>query len=135
MNTRADFHPMFIACSLSIFRISVFSFIFYASCGTGGCQLRCLVSYVTQNPVVLFPRKFSVWLRTNPEEHVSARRAATEGLVDAIEEAVAENGQGEPVGGVEIGRKLRTYAPTVRSGRAQHDLVAYGQAQDANRRR
>src|ERR1043165_975424 len=77
----------------------------------------------------------SVWLRTNPKEHVGAGWAATDGFVDAIQEAVAQNGQREPIGRDEIGRKFRIHAPPVRPGRAQDDVVAYGQAQDANRRR
>src|ERR1043165_8392081 len=69
----------------------------------------------------------SVWLRTNPKEHVGAGWAATDGFVDAIQEAVAQNGQSEPIGRDEIGRKFRIHAPPVRPGRAQDDVVAYGQ--------
>ena len=58
----------------------------------------------------------SVWLRANPKEHVAAGRAATNGLVDAIDEAVAQNRQCEPIGCGEIGRVLRIYARTVRPG-------------------
>src|SRR6266446_9958069 len=75
----------------------------------------------------------SVWLRANPQEHVAAGRAAADGLVDAVQEAVAQHRQREPIGGREIVRVLRIHAPAVRPGRAQHDIVAYGQAQDAKR--
>ena len=64
------------------------------------------------------PIRPSVWLRANPKEHVTAERAATDGFVNAIEEAVAQDGQCEPVGGGEIGRELRIHPPTVRPGRA-----------------
>src|SRR5260370_20571897 len=77
----------------------------------------------------------SVWLRANPQEYVAARRAAADGLVDSIQEAVTQNRQREPIGGREIIRVLRIHAPAVRPGRAQREVVAYGQAQDANRRR
>ena len=77
----------------------------------------------------------SVRLRANPKQHVGAGRAATDGFVDPVQKAVAQNRKSEPIGGDEVRRVLRIYTPTIRSGRAEYDLVADGQAQDVNRRR
>src|SRR5262245_12355038 len=70
----------------------------------------------------------SVWLRANPKEHIGTRWPATEGLVDTIQEAVAQNRQCEPIGGSKVGREFRIDAPAVGPRRAEHNVVAYGQA-------
>ena len=74
-----------------------------------------------------------VWLRTNPQEDIAAGRAAANGFVDAIQEVVAQDRQRKPVRAGEVGRVFGIDAPAVGAGRPQHDIVADGQAQDANR--
>src|SRR5262245_35663919 len=91
-----------------------------------GCGLPRCVSVSVWSACDLFAA--SVWLRANPKEHIGTRWPTTEGLIDTIQEAVAQNRQCEPIGGSKVGREFRIDVPAVGPRRAEHNVVAYGQA-------